>query len=180
MIDAVVPSRFRPAERLQVISAALAVLESVPGVESAGAAQKLPLRGSGDNWRLVIQGRATVESASTAFRMVSRDYFTTLGVPVRFGRDFDASDCTGSERVTIVNEALAAKFFPGENPIGHVLQTFDGPGERVVGVVGNVAESNLTDSPAPARYMLFEHLRLSLRQRLLRPANRFRGRRAVL
>ena len=158
VIDAVVPSRFRTAERLQVISAALPVLESVPGVRSAGATQRLPLRGSGDNWRLVIQGRSNAESASTAFRMVSRDYFTTLGVPLRFGRDFDASDRAGSERVTLVNEALAAKFFPGENPIGHVLQTFDGPGERIVGVVGNVAESNLTDAPAPARYMLFEHL----------------------
>ena len=118
------------------------MLESVPGVRSAGATQSLPLRGSGENWRLVIQGRSNVESASTAFRMVSRDYFTTLGVPLRFGRDFDASDCSGSERVTIVNEALAAKFFPGENPIGHVPQMFDGPGERIVGVVGNVAESN--------------------------------------
>ena len=68
------------------------------------------------------------------------------------------SDREGSDRVVIINEALAAKFFPGEDPLGKVLQTFDERGERIVGVVGNAAEANLTDAPVPARYMLYEQM----------------------
>jgi ABC-type antimicrobial peptide transport system permease subunit len=58
----------------------------------------------------------------------------------------------------VINEATAAKFFPGEDPIGRVLLTFGETGERIVGVVGNAAEANLTDAPVPARYMLYEHV----------------------
>jgi len=58
----------------------------------------------------------------------------------------------------IVNEALAAKYFPGEDPIGRVLQTFDERGERIVGVVSNASEAELTDAPVPARYILYEHV----------------------
>ncbi len=63
-----------------------------------------------------------------------------------------------ASRVVIINEALAAKFFPGEDPLGKVLQTFDETGERIVGIVGNTAEANLTDAPVPARYMLFQQV----------------------
>jgi len=67
------------------------------------------------------------------------------------------SDRAGSERVVVVNEALAARFFPGEDPIGRRLQTFDSS-ELIVGVVGDAAEAQLTDGPVPARYMLYEHV----------------------
>jgi ABC-type antimicrobial peptide transport system permease subunit len=61
--------------------------------------------------------------------------------------------------VVVVNEALAAKYFPGEDPIGRILHTgFDERGERIVGVVRNVAEANLADAAAPARYMLYEQV----------------------
>jgi ABC-type antimicrobial peptide transport system permease subunit len=61
----------------------------------------------------------------------------------------------------VINEALAAKYFPGENPIGRVLITGFGAndaGERIIGVVGNAAEADLTDEPVPARYMLYDQL----------------------
>jgi hypothetical protein len=90
--------------------------------------------------------------------MVTADYFTTMGIALRSGRNFGPSDRAGSERVVIINEALAATFFPGEDPIGRILQTFDDAGERIVGIVGNAAEATLTDQPGPARYMLYEHV----------------------
>jgi hypothetical protein len=90
-------------------------------------------------------------------RIVTTDYFTTMGIPIRRGRNFEASDREGSERVVIVNEAVADRFFPGEDPIGHVLETFEG-GERIVGVVGNAFEAGLTDGPIPARYMLYDQV----------------------
>jgi putative ABC transport system permease protein len=158
VVDAVMPLAATPLQRKRVVLDMLPVLQALPGVKAAAAAQKLPLRGSGDNWIIRIQGRTDDKRDTTAFRMVTRDYFTTLGMPIRRGRNFDASDREGGGRVVIINEALAAKFFPHEDPVGRVIMTFDDRGERIVGVVANAAEANLTDAPAPARYMLYEQL----------------------
>ena len=75
-----------------------------------------------------------------------------------FNASVKSTDREGSEPVVIVNEALAAKFFPGEDPLGKMLQTFGDSRERIVGIVGDTAEANLTDAPVPARYMLFQQL----------------------
>jgi predicted permease len=156
VIDAVMPSRFTPEERRGAIQAMLPSLNALPGVTSVAAAQKLPLTNFGDNWGIAIQGRPPL-NASTAFRMVTADYFTTMRIPIRSGRNFGPNDREGNERVVIVNEALADNFFAGEDPIGHVLQTFDG-GERIVGVVGNALEAGLKNEAVPARYMLYDHV----------------------
>jgi len=162
VIDATMPLRLPHAQRRRVILDALPTLQAVPGVKSVAAAQKLPLRGSGDNWGMRVQGRPERDDTTTAFRMVSRGYFSTMGIPVLRGRDFGPSDRERTDRVVIINEALAAKFFPGEDPIGRVVLTGfddgDDRGERIIGVVGNAAEANLTDAAVPARYMLFEHV----------------------
>ncbi|HXW03789.1 MAG TPA: ADOP family duplicated permease [Vicinamibacterales bacterium] len=157
VIDATMPVRLNPDERRRAIVSVLPALQALPGLRAAAAAQKLPLRGSGDNWGLGIEGRPEL-NATTAFRMVTADYFATLGIPLRRGRTFDVSDREGSGRVVVINEALAAKFFPDEDPVGKVLRTFGPPGERIVGIVGNAAEARLIDPPVPARYMLYEHV----------------------
>jgi predicted permease len=157
VIDATMPVRLTPDERRRAILTMLPALEAVPGVRSVAAAQRLPLRGGGDNWGITIVGRPPV-NATTAFRMVTPAYFGTLGIPIKRGRDFLPSDREGSEPVVIINEALAARFFPGEDSLGKVLQTFGDPGERIVGIVGNTAEANLTEAEVPARYMLFQQV----------------------
>ena len=157
VVDTTMPARLRTAERRVAVDAAVEALRALPGVHSAGAAQKVPLRGSGDNWGLRIRGRGD-QNATTATRFVSHDYFTVMGMNVRRGRGFSAADRAGSERVVVINEALAAKFFPGEDPIGQVLQTSDDTGERVIGVVSNAAEAALVDGPVPARYMLYQQM----------------------
>ena len=157
IVDATMPLRLTPADRARAIIDMLPQLQALPGVKSAGAAQKIPLRGSGDNWGIRIPGRDTAGN-TTAFRMVSRDYFTAMGIPIKQGRSFEPGDRAGSDRVVVINEALAAKFFPGEDPIGRTLQTFDDRGERIIGIVGNAVETTLKDAAAPARYMLYEHV----------------------
>ena len=157
VIDATMPGRLTQDERRRAVLTMLPALEAVPGVRSVAAAQKLPLRGSGDNWNIVIVGRPPL-NATTAFRMVTPAYFGTLGIPITRGRDFLPSDRQGSEPVVVINEALAARFFPGEDPLGKLLRTFDAAGERIVGIVGNTAEANLTDAPVPARYMLYQQV----------------------
>lgn len=159
IVQATMPLRLTPPERMRAILETLPALQALPEVQSVAAAQRLPVNGrSGDNWGIRIVGKPDLGEATTAFRMVTRDYFGTLGMPITKGRNFSPSDRTGSERVVVINEALAAKFFPNEDPIGRMLQTFDDAGERIVGVVGNAAETNLTEPAPPARYMLYEHV----------------------
>jgi predicted permease len=157
VVDTTMPLRLSVNERKLAVDTVLPALRALPGVQAVGAAQKLPLRNSGDNWGLTIRGRGNL-NATTATRMVTHDYFAAMGMKIRRGRDFSPSDRAGTERVVIINEALAAKFFPNEEPIGQVLQTMDEAGERIIGVVSNAAEAALIDGAVPARYMLYQQM----------------------
>ncbi len=158
-------------DRLRVLDALRAELASLPGVRSVAATMKLPLRGAGDSFGLRPEGRSEGEQSITYFRIVSPDYFATMGMTLREGRVFQASDLPSASDTTrasdgvsaadsvreipvVVNEALAKKFFPGENAIGRrVVGGFNAP-QRIVGVVANVAEASLTDAPMPTCYYL--------------------------
>jgi predicted permease len=157
VVDATMPARLGVDQRKLAIDAVLPALRALPGVQVVAAAQKLPLRGSGDNWGITVRGRGDLH-ATTAVRTVTHDYFDAIGMTLRRGRGFSPSDRAGTERVVIVNEALAAKFFPNDDPIGQVLQTVDPAGERIIGVVSNAAEAALTDGAVPARYMLAQQM----------------------
>jgi len=155
VLDIAMGASTTPAERQQVLARVLTELGSLPGVSSTSVTQRLPLRGGGDNWGIVIEGRPDLSGNTTAMRLVGLDYFETMGIRLRAGRDFTPSDQAGTGDVTVINEAFAAKFFPGQNPIGRMVGSSSQMGERVIGVVENVAEGKLTDEPAPARYYVY-------------------------
>jgi predicted permease len=157
IVDATLPVNMPPPERRRAVLDMLSTLEAVPGVTAVGAAQKLPLRGSGNNWGISIIGKPDT-GGTTAFRIVSRGYLKAMGLDVRKGRDFDSSDRDDSDPVVIINEALAAKHFPNEDPIGRAINTGFPRSERIIGVVENAAEADLQDPPVPARYMLIDQL----------------------
>jgi hypothetical protein len=69
--------------------------------------------------------------------MIDAGYFTTMGIPLRSGSGFTATDVPGSEPVAIVNETLAAALWPGQNPVGRMMVAGGTP-RRVIGVVGSV------------------------------------------
>ena len=157
--DATLPTQLSNDDRRRAILEAVPMLQGMPGVRAAAATVKTPLRGSGNNWGIQVPGKPELSQTTTAFRIVTRDYFDALNIPIKAGRGFLSSDRENSERVVVINEALAAKYFDGEDPIGRVISTgFDERGERIIGVVGNVSESELTDAYAPARYMLYEQV----------------------
>ncbi|MCI0434986.1 MAG: ABC transporter permease, partial [Gemmatimonadetes bacterium] len=157
--DTTLPAQLSNDERRRAIVDAIPVLRGMPGVGAVAATVKLPLRGSGNNWGIQVQGKPHLDRTTTAFRMVTHDYFAALGIPITRGRGFQSSDRANSERVVIVNDALAAKYFEGEDPIGRIIHTgFDERGERIIGVIANLAEAQLTDAPVPARYMLYEQV----------------------
>ena len=157
--DATLPSQLSNDQRRRAILEAIPALQAMPGVRAVGAAVKLPLRGSGNNWGIRIAGKPDLPRTTTAFRVVSRDYFAAMSTPIIRGRGFQATDREQSERVVIINEALVEKYFAGEDPLDRIIHTgFDDRGERVIGVVANMAESALTDDDVPARYMLYEQV----------------------
>ncbi|HEV7668921.1 MAG TPA: ADOP family duplicated permease [Thermoanaerobaculia bacterium] len=159
VLDAAMPTELSSDQRRQVVLGLLPALEKLPGVRAAAATQKLPLRGPGDSWGIAIEGKPDLADSTTYFRIVTADYFQALGMPIRRGRGLLATDRAGTERVVVINEALVAKYFAGEDPLGRILHTgFDERGERIVGVVGNVPEANLSGPPVPARYMLYEQV----------------------
>ena len=157
VIDATLPARLTLDQRKLAIDAVLRELAALPGVQHVAATQRLPLRSSGYNFGIAVRGRGNLNQ-TTAFRMVTEDYFAAMGMTVRRGRNFSPSDRTSSERVVVINEALAAKFFPNEEPIGQVIVTFGDSGERIIGVVSNAAEARLIDGAVPARYVLSQQM----------------------
>ncbi len=110
-------------------------VKALPGVQSATAATILPL-GAGDGWGkfLSIEGRAAPASLDQVplvrFVLVSQDYFQTFGVRLRQGRAFTAQDKSNSQPVAIINERLARRFFPNEDPIGKTI--WMGPPEHLL------------------------------------------------
>ena len=128
---------------------------SIPGVRSASVAMKIPLRGNGNSFGITVPGRPG-EQTTTFFRVVGLDYFKTMGIRLLAGRDFAASDIRDSltEAPIVINQALADRYFPGIDPVGQVVGGgFNAP-QRIIGVVNDVLEGDLTDAPEPARYYL--------------------------
>jgi putative ABC transport system permease protein len=159
VVDAVMPVTTPAAQRPQVVRELVEVVAGLPGVASAAATQRLPLRGSSDNWGITVESRPELESTTTAFRVVTPGYLETMGVALRSGRFLLETDrLQAGEGVVVINQALADRYFPGVNPLGQRIAFMEGRWDRVVGVVDNVAEAGLTTGPEPARYMLYEHV----------------------
>jgi len=116
---------------------ALRRVKEVPGVGAAGISDALPL-GHNRTWGVAAKGVTykAGEYPSAFVRIISDGYFAAMGIPLRAGRDFTERDLPKSEQVIIVNETLAKRLWPGQDPIGQMV-TQDG-GRRVVGVVGDV------------------------------------------
>lgn len=100
-------------------------VRSLPGVKSATAATVLPL-GAGQGWGkfMTVDGRpadSLDKVPLVRFALVSPDYFRTLGIALRQGRSFSPDDKSNSQSVAIINETLARRFFPNEDPIGKTI-----------------------------------------------------------
>ncbi len=117
----------------------LSRVQNVPGIESAGLTDVLPL-GHNRSWSVGAKGESYSQShpPPDAFvRIVSEGYVRVMGMSLRAGREFSAGDINTAPKVIMINETLARILFPGRNPIGQTVMFADGDRE-VVGVVGDV------------------------------------------
>jgi predicted permease len=123
---------------------------ALPGVTSVGLTDTLPL-GRNRSWDVRVKGQQVRQGVGVFPRMVDPGYLSTIGIPLRAGRDFTKFDTAKSEQVTILSESLAERLFPGQDPIGRETET-GGRNYRVIGVVGSVRHSSLEHEGEPEFY----------------------------
>nr|MBA2503680.1 ABC transporter permease [Pyrinomonadaceae bacterium] len=152
-----------PEKQTAYFQSILQRVRTLPGVETAGATNLLPL-GNRDTFNTFnIEGRPpAAPGARTAARdaVLTPDYFRAMNIPVRRGRDFTERDTSGSPPVIMVNEAFARKYFKGEDALGERIIIDDEgnnplPPREIVGIVGNTHHSSLDAEELEEYYVPF-------------------------
>jgi predicted permease len=135
-------------------------VEAIPGVEAAGITDALPLDRN-RTWGISVAGQGYPDNQTPlAFvYVVGPGYFRAMQIPIRAGREFADSDVTPrggntetTERAVIINETLARILYPGLDPVGRPAMT-GGRRVRVVGVVADVRQSSLDETPVSQMYL---------------------------
>jgi predicted permease len=158
-----------PSQQAAFFDGALENLRALPGVRSAAVVTNLPLGSSLSASSFRIDGRPEPkrgESPSANRCVISPDYFRTMGIGLLRGRDFDDRDAKTGAGVVIVNQALVARYFPDEDPLGKYL-TIGTPEEEalygrgvsreIIGVVGN-SRFALDRAADPEMYVSYKQL----------------------
>ena len=134
----------------------------IPGVESVGAILPLPFSENSISTTFTVEGQPDPgpgERPIAGARIITPDYPRAMGIRLISGRPFNDRDNAGAPKVVLINEALAKRFFPDENPIGRRLLVGlnDIKGE-IVGVLGGVRSRNLEKEPGPEYYVPLEQV----------------------
>jgi predicted permease len=132
-------------------------LSSLPGVNAAGAGSDLPWTGYDDNTGFNVEGKTAApnEEFHGRYHVASPDYFRALGIPLERGRFFDGRDKRDAPNALIINEAMARRYWPGEDAVGKRINfTDEKPKDSdwftVVGVVGDVKDKPESSGAEPA------------------------------
>jgi predicted permease len=125
------------AERLKVL----------PVIQSASLAQVPPFSGLMET-TIDVDGRQVAVGANT----VSAEYFQTLGIPLRRGRQFTEEDARGGQSTAIVTQAMANRFWPGADPIGMRFKDNAGTSHEVIGVVADISSRQVGHLDGPLFY----------------------------
>jgi predicted permease len=162
MVVSVAGSREAEPERRAIFYRQLLErLGSMPGVQSVGAINHLPLAGDIWGWPFTISGRPKSrpgESPVAVYRIVMPGYFQTMRLPLLRGREITPRDDARAPGVVIINERAAAQFWPGQDPLGQRI-TFDddkhGPPTwlTVIGVAKNARQDDWASEPGPEVYL---------------------------
>jgi putative ABC transport system permease protein len=130
-------------------------LTALPGVAALGGTTRLPLGSTSVTTYIEVEGRATprAELPEVEFRRSVFDYFGAMGIPIVNGRGFTRQDGGGAQAVALVNSALAARVFPGEDPVGRRIRPTNSQWLTIVGVVGSIRHGSLEETPRPELYL---------------------------
>jgi putative ABC transport system permease protein len=141
-------------------------VKSLPGVQSAAVTDRIPMGGGNGDTIMQIDGRPfELETAryNTDFRVVSPEYFEAMRIRLIAGRYFSESDKPGAGKVAIINETLARRQWPDQDPIGKRLRLLDAPPERATSeymeIVGTVADAKNRSLTGETRQDVYVPLR---------------------
>ena len=145
------------ASRMRFYKEALGRIDGLPGVRSAAAVSALPMYPVGIDFALpfTIEGKAAPtngEEPRADIRIATPRYFETMKIPMVKGRSIDERDLPGRPGAMVINETMARRYFPGEDPIGRVVRGPHGTAE-VVGISGDVKHYGLDGGPRAELFM---------------------------
>jgi putative ABC transport system permease protein len=147
-----------PGDRARFVTRTLESIAVLPGVASTAVVSRLPLNPGNSTRSVDIKGRtSTAEDPAPDYLVTSPDYFRSMGIRLLSGRAFTERDDASAPPVVIVSQSMARTFWPGRNPLGEFV-TVGGCGKenewcQVVGVVEDVHQHNLDQTPRPAIYV---------------------------
>ena len=148
------------ADRLAFYRDFFARMASLPGVVSVGGTTRVPLGSTSVSTTVQIEGRPVpvAELPEVQFRRAMHNYFQAMGIPIRRGRGFDPNDGPNAPSVAVINETMARKLFPNEDPIGKHVRTGPNPNQpwtTIIGVIGDVRHGGLEEVPQPELYITY-------------------------
>ena len=146
-----------PQQRTAFFDEAFARLSSLPGVQAVGAVTALPFNNEDTidvDTTFTIDGRPAEpgQQLTASSTVATIDYFKVMGIHLKRGRLFNEYDRAGSPPVVLINEAMARRFFPEEDPVGKKMTvgSFGRPMSReIIGVVADVRHTGLDSDPRP-------------------------------
>ncbi|HWI20481.1 MAG TPA: ABC transporter permease [Vicinamibacterales bacterium] len=146
------------ADRLAFYQDFFARIEALPGVVSVGGTTRVPLGSTSVSTTVQIEGRPVpaAELPEVQFRRSMHNYFSAMGIPVRRGRVFNAGDSAGAPQVAVINETMANRLWPNQDPVGQNVRmgpNATGPWTTIVGVIGDVKHGGLEEAPQPEIYI---------------------------
>jgi putative ABC transport system permease protein len=146
-------ARYDQAGAEQYWRRALERVVSLPGVEAAALAARLPFSINFNVQQFHIPGHASPSDLGFSLQntRVSADYFRTMGVPILQGRGFNQSDTPTSPNVIVINETMAKRFWKDRSPLGERirLRTADGPAFEIVGIAADHRIRTVGEQPEP-------------------------------
>ncbi len=134
-------------------------MAAVPGVQEAALASWFPLGfEGGPSTSVTVDGyqRAPNEDVSVSFSIISPRYFEAMRIPILQGRDFAVQDDADSARVAIINENMAKRFWPGQNPLGRIMRIWGDRNATVVGIVKSGKYRSLNEPPRPFFFLPYQ------------------------
>jgi putative ABC transport system permease protein len=134
-------------------------LRAVPGVQSAALVRGLPLTGNSASVRIILPDGETPpkgQEPQAQFNTATPDYFATMGIPLTQGRLFNEGDRLETPVVLVINQNMARRFWPGQDPIGKQIKIVDDETTgTVIGVVGDAKHDWLSEEQRPQIYVSY-------------------------
>jgi putative ABC transport system permease protein len=154
-----IPARLTTTtDRLAFYRDFFARMEALPGVVSVGGTTRVPL--GSPMWPTLVQREKhplpAAELPEAHFSRAMHNYFQAMGIPLRRGRGFEPTDVGTAPPVVVINETMARRLFPNEDPIGQHIRIGSAPTGAwmtIVGVIGDVRHRGLEDEAQPEMYV---------------------------